>query len=369
MMNEEKQAVLATARATVERLNGGEVAASASDIGRPEPLQAEVQRRLKELERRVANPDPPQQEHGRNMTDYEMARWQEHFEGYVAEVIQTERDFQAEVVGTAIGHRENQLREEIQQFVDAKFSKVPSGPKGERGEAGPIGPQGASGIPGVPGARGEKGEPGACGMPGPKGDQGDPGISGAPGENGETGEKGDPGPVGKLPIAKAYQLEAVHYAGDVVVHEGATYQALRDTAREPPHVDDWICLAGAGRDGVDGLSPTVRGTFDPRATYKRLNIVAFNKGSFIARYDDPGPCPGDGWQLITAHGTRGEKGPQGPRGERGPAGPRGDPGPTIVGWQIDRASYQAVPVMSDGSEGSPLELRGLFEQFHEESRG
>jgi hypothetical protein len=84
------------------------------------------------------------------------------------------------------------------------------------------------------------------------------------------------------------------------------------------------------------------------------------------RYDDPGPCPGDGWQLITAHGARGERGSPGPRGERGAQGEKGDPGPTIVGWQIDRASYQALPVISDGTEGPPLKLRGLFEQFHDE---
>src|SRR5262249_40064510 len=143
------------------------------------------------------------------------------------------------------------------------------------------------------------------GPQGPPGERGEPGIPGARGEPGDKGEKGDSGPAGKLPIVKAYQLEAVHYAGEVVVHEGATYQALRDTGRAPPHSDDWICLASAGRDGVDGLSPHVRGKFNPRASYKRLDIVAADKGSFIARCDDPGPCPGDGWRMITAHGARG----------------------------------------------------------------
>jgi hypothetical protein len=40
----------------------------------------------------------------------------------------------------------------------------------------------------------------------------------------------------------------------------------------------------------------------------------------------------------------------------------------IASWQIDRANYIAVPVMSDGREGPPLELRSLFEQFHTEAR-
>jgi hypothetical protein len=36
---------------------------------------------------------------------------------------------------------------------------------------------------------------------------------------------------------------------------------------------------------------------------------------------------------------------------------------TISGWKIDRARYLATPLMSDGSDGPPLELRELFEQF------
>jgi hypothetical protein len=59
----------------------------------------------------------------------------------------------------------------------------------------------------------------------------------------------------------------------------------------------------------------------------------------------------------------------GPRGAQGAKGEKGDPGPTIVGWQIDQAKYKAIPVMSDGTEGPPLELRGLFKQFDEETRG
>jgi hypothetical protein len=96
--------------------------------------------------------------------------------------------------------------------------------------------------------------------------------------------------------------------------------------------------------------------------------VTFDKGSFIARHDDPGRCPGRGWLLITAHGAPGEKGSLGPRGPQGAKGEKGDPGTTIVGWQIDRPNYQAIPMMSDGTEGPPLPLRGLFEQFQDETR-
>ena len=100
-------------------------------------------------------------------------------------------------------------------------------------------------------------------------------------------------------------------------------------------------------------------------------MIAHRRGgsSFIARNDEPGACPGSAWQLIASAGRPGRAGPTGRTGERGEKGDKGDPGPTIVGWQIDRLSYQAIPVMSDGTEGPPLALRGLFEQFHEETRG
>jgi hypothetical protein len=72
-----------------------------------------------------------------------------------------------------------------------------------------------------------------------------------------------------------------------------------------------------------------------------------------------------GWQLIASQGKRGVAGE---KGERGPRGDAGASGATILGWKIERERYVATPVMSDGSEGPPLELRGLFEQFFSEVR-
>jgi hypothetical protein len=243
-----------------------------------------------------------------------------------------ERAYWREVLSRVIA----ELQKRCQDLIDDKFQQVspgPAGPQGEGGESGPIGPPGEPGVPGP------------------------------------CGEKGDPGAPGKLPPVKAYRPDEVHYAGEVVVHEGSAYQAQRDTARAPSHDRDWVCIAAAGRDGVDGCSPTVRGTFDPNVTYQRLDIVALDKASFIARHDEPGPCPGDGWQLIAAHGAPGEKGSLGPRGAQGAKGESGDPGPHIVGWHVDRPNYQAIPVMSDGTEGPSLALRGLFEQYDKETRG
>jgi hypothetical protein len=111
--------------------------------------------------------------------------------------------------------------------------------------------------------------------------------------------------------------------------------------------------------------PTVRGTFAEGETYAALDIVALGGSSFIARHDAPGACPGSGWQLIASAGKPGKPGPKGDDGAPGARGERGSTGPTIVGWRIDREAYTAQPVMSDNSKAPLLELRALFEQFHE----
>jgi hypothetical protein len=188
--------------------------------------------------------------------------------------------------------------------------------------------------------------------------QGDAEMRGSPGPSGPRGEQG---PVGKLPKVKLWMPETVYYEGDVVAYDGGTFQAMCDTGQPPSHAH-WICLATAGRDGK---SITVRGTFNETADYRRLDMVARNGGSFVALKDAPGPCPGPGWQLLASQGRRGIAGEKGERGERGLTGLSGA---TICDWKIDRAHYVATPVMSDGSDGPPLELRGLFEQFFSEVR-
>src|SRR5262249_13918831 len=123
------------------------------------------------------------------------------------------------------------------------------------------------------------------------------------------------------------------------------------------HCTRRICLAAPGRDGK---TIAVRGTFDQSASYRRLDVVALNGGSFIALKDAPGSCPGPGWQLFASPGKRGIAGPKGERGERGATGLNGA---AIRDWKIDRERYVATPLMSDGCQGPPLELRELFQQF------
>src|SRR5262249_25387147 len=103
---------------------------------------------------------------------------------------------------------------------------------------------------------------------------------------------------------------------------------------------------------AEALVQRIRGTFDPKAKYNLGDVVALDGASFIARRDNPGACPGSGWQLLAR---------QGQRGIAGPEGKRGPPGAVITGWIVDRSTYRITPRMSDGSLGVPLELRALFE--------
>jgi hypothetical protein len=139
---------------------------------------------------------------------------------------------------------------------------------------------------------------------------------GTPGKDGETGPAGKDGKIG---VVKAWS-DTVHYEGDVRTHLGTSYQALRDTGREPPH-EDWIPIAERGADGKDGASLNPRRLWEADGEYKRLDLVALNGGSFVAMRDDPGACPGDGWMLLTAQGKRGGPGDKGEPGPRGPSGP------------------------------------------------
>jgi hypothetical protein len=96
----------------------------------------------------------------------------------------------------------------------------------------------------------------------------------------------------------------------------------------------------------------VKGTHNPQSEYSANDIVAKDGGTFIAQRDNPGPCPGDGWQLMAK---------QGARGVAGPRGERGSPGKTIDSWVVNRGTYVVTPRFNDGSLGPPLELRELFE--------
>lgn len=194
-------------------------------------------------------------------------------------------------------------------------------------------------LQGSDGANGRDGEAGATG------EQGLPGKDGADGRDGEPGERGPEGAPGKLISVRAWQ-DGVHYEGDVVTLDGSTFQAVRDTGKSPPH-EDWALLARAGRDGVDGRSFVVRGTFDETAEYSALDVVALNGACFAARRDAPGSCPGDGWQMLASQGKRGG---QGERGMPGAKGDRGEAGSPVVALSVDE---QGLLILTNG-DGSTV---------------
>lgn len=186
--------------------------------------------------------------------------------------------------------------------------------------------------------------PGRDGIDGKDGRDGKDGVDGKDGLDGKDGRDGLDGKDALLPVVKAWS-DRVHYAGECVTRDGATWQARCDTGRAPPH-EDWICLAAPGRDG---RSFAVRGTFDPAATYSAFDVVALNGGSFVARHDCPGDCPGDGWQLLASRGKPGMKGDKGDRGDRGVSGDRGVAGPALIGATVSSDGVLTL-VRDDGAQ-------------------
>lgn len=216
----------------------------------------------------------------------------------------------------------------------------PASPAGERGERGEAGPQGERGDPGQDGALGERGE---AGPQGERGDLGTPGPAGERGDAGLPGERGVEGPAGKLPIVEKWE-DRVHRETDVVTHAGAVYQALRDTGKTPPH-DDWRCIVPAARDG---RSINARSTWSADEAYAQLDVVTLDGGAFVARRDDPGACPGEGWMLLVMRGKAGRPGDRGAQGERGA---RGAPGPAVVDLSIDGTGL----VVLTNADGTAIE--------------
>jgi hypothetical protein len=108
--------------------------------------------------------------------------------------------------------------------------------------------------------------------------------------------------------------------------------------------------------------PDVRGTYNATAQYKKLDIVALNGGAFIAKRNDPGPCPGDGWNLLARQGPRGQPGEKGERGPAGAAAVR------PVSFKVDRERYCGQLMLSDGSS-IEIDLYPFFSQFFEETGG
>ena len=228
------------------------------------------------------------------------------------------------------------------------------GEPGLRGEPGPRGDPGEPGRNGEMGSIGPPGERGEAGARGERGEPGDPGRNGANGErglSGERGERGEAGPRGSVAGIVPW-TDRIFYAGDLAAHLGSSWQAARDTAREPGASEDWRLVAAAG---APGASFAIRGTFSAAEKYRALDVVTLDHGWFVARRDNPGPIPGPGWQS----GPVGKRGEKGLPGDKGPKGDPGKPAPHWVGTKIEDKTI--VAVLSDGTLGPRINLAPMFE--------
>ena len=134
----------------------------------------------------------------------------------------------------------------------------------------------------------QTGPTGPAGPQGPQGLQGDPGPQGAKGDTGAAGPQGAAGQG--LTIRGPWDPGATYNVNDVVSYDGSSYVAtVSDDLGHQPDVSaqDWTILAGKGDSGTTGAQ---------------------------------GP-----------KGDTGATGPQGPAGTQGPAGPQGPQGPAGPG--------------------------------------
>jgi hypothetical protein len=151
-----------------------------------------------------------------------------------------------------------------------------------------------------------------------------------------------------MPIAKAWRENAVHYAGDIVVCDGATWQARTDTGTAPGS-PDWTCLACSG---VDARPLHFCGAYKAGVIYEMQDVCVVGGSSFVATRDNPGDCPGANWVLLAGVGKRGVAGPRGERGERGSPGERGRAdadAPIITSWH--REGYIVIPMDKNETPG------------------
>jgi hypothetical protein len=114
-----------------------------------------------------------------------------------------------------------------------------------------------------------------------------------------------PGPPGTPPIVRRWEPR-IYDAGAWVVRDGAIFQAQEQTGKEW-HQADWLCVV---EKPADGRSFEICDTYDPNIAYRALSVVTLNNSWFIAKRDNPGPCPGEDWK----------SGPVGKRGKDGVPG-------------------------------------------------
>jgi hypothetical protein len=161
-----------------------------------------------------------------------------------------------------------------------------------------------------------------------------------------------------LPPMRQWVPGEATLAGEIVAHQGAAWSARRNTGAEPKDGPDWVCASAPGQAGENGRDFRLRGIWSPAKTYRELDVVSHNGGAWAARRDEPGVCPGEGWQCFSMPGKRGPAGETGARGEKGD----GVGLLRISAWTIAEG-YLAIPELSNGQVGAALDLRPVLERF------
>jgi hypothetical protein len=168
-----------------------------------------------------------------------------------------------------------------------------------------------------------------------------------------------------MPVARQWVPGIGAMAGETFAHAGAFWQAVRNTGSEPKDGPDFLCISAPGAAGENGRGFNLRGTWSPAKTYHELDVVAHNGGTWIARQDGAGVCPGQDWQCGSMPGKRG------PAGEsiKGDPGPRGELAIVDLKVSPDDKSYRIAVVTADGAMSPWFDLRVLFERFAAETSG
>lgn len=190
-----------------------------------------------------------------------------------------------------------------------------------------------------------------------KGEKGDPGTTGERGESGTNGKDGI-GLAGAV-IDREHHLIITFTNGEakdlgVVVGRDGKDGADGKDGEDGRDGKDGIGEKGEkgdpgndGRDGKDAYVGEARGLFDPEAQYLGRDVVALNGSAFMAKIDNPGECPGDGWMLLAQRGKRGDKGD---RGERGIEGKSGKDGAQPVALKMDAETMEFRMILDNGEE-------------------
>jgi hypothetical protein len=91
--------------------------------------------------------------------------------------------------------------------------------------------------------------------------------------------------------------------------EAALVPLLREIAELRAQIATVIALGAPQR----AFRPC--GGYDSKQRYEKLDVVTTRGSSFVAITNDPGSCPGEGWQLLAGRRSRGTPGERGVKGE------------------------------------------------------